>query len=325
MTLPLAAAASAFAGGRPAARGPAHPVSLLTLPVFVLLLVFAIRYREGSPANRQHRAERNVKLEVVLGADPVRAEPGVLRLGGQALLRRAQCRPPGALEIYVRRQAVDVEVRSTRTASARSTSCTCRSAQPVRLVMTSQDVIHSFFVPAFRHQAGRPAGALHRRSGSTPTSPACSVCSAPSSAAPTIRAMGGQRRDHDARATTRAGSQRQRRPTDARARRASAVPQLGCSGCHGATASGARAAARTASTAARCRSPTASVVIADEHYIRDCILLPQKDVAAGYEPIMPTFAGQLDEDDLLELDRLHQVARPPTPGGAAMSTARMPR
>ena len=35
-------------------------------------------------------------------------------------------------------------------ASARSTSCTCPSARPVRLVMTSQDVIHSFFVPAFR-------------------------------------------------------------------------------------------------------------------------------------------------------------------------------
>ena len=36
------------------------------------------------------------------------------------------------------------------TAGARSTSCTCRSASRCALVMTSQDVIHSFFVPAFR-------------------------------------------------------------------------------------------------------------------------------------------------------------------------------
>ena len=39
---------------------------------------------------------------------------------------------------------------NTRTGSARSTTCTFRSAEPVKLTMTSQDVIHSFFVPAFR-------------------------------------------------------------------------------------------------------------------------------------------------------------------------------
>ena len=34
--------------------------------------------------------------------------------------------------------------------SARSTSCTCPVGRPVRLTMTSQDVIHSFYIPAFR-------------------------------------------------------------------------------------------------------------------------------------------------------------------------------
>ena len=37
--------------------------------------------------------------------------------------------------------------------SARSTSCTCRWARDVKMVMSSQDVIHSFFVPAFRVKA----------------------------------------------------------------------------------------------------------------------------------------------------------------------------
>ena len=44
-----------------------------------------------------------------------------------------------------------------------------------------------------------------------------------------------------------------------------------------------------------------SVVTADEQYIRDSILLPQKQIAAGYPPIMPTFANQLSEDDVLQL------------------------
>jgi cytochrome c oxidase subunit 2 len=43
------------------------------------------------------------------------------------------------------------------------------------------------------------------------------------------------------------------------------------------------------------------VVKADEGYIRDSILLPQADVAAGYEPLMPTFAGRLSEEEVVEL------------------------
>ena len=43
------------------------------------------------------------------------------------------------------------------------------------------------------------------------------------------------------------------------------------------------------------------VVIADERYIRDSILLPSRDVAAGYPPIMPSFRGVATEDDLIKL------------------------
>ena len=44
-----------------------------------------------------------------------------------------------------------------------------------------------------------------------------------------------------------------------------------------------------------------SVVTADERYLRDAILLPRKEVAAGYAPIMPSFAGRIAEEDLLDL------------------------
>ena len=40
---------------------------------------------------------------------------------------------------------------------------------------------------------------------------------------------------------------------------------------------------------------------ADERYIRDSILIPTAKVVAGYEPIMPTFQGQVSEEELLEL------------------------
>jgi cytochrome c oxidase subunit 2 len=35
--------------------------------------------------------------------------------------------------------------------------------------------------------------------------------------------------------------------------------------------------------------------------LRDCILLPRTQTVAGYPPIMPSFSGQLGEDDLDKL------------------------
>jgi cytochrome c oxidase subunit II len=43
------------------------------------------------------------------------------------------------------------------------------------------------------------------------------------------------------------------------------------------------------------------VIVADEGYIRDSILLPRKHVAAGYRPIMPTFEGRITEERLVQL------------------------
>ena len=42
-------------------------------------------------------------------------------------------------------------------------------------------------------------------------------------------------------------------------------------------------------------------VTADERYIRDSILLPKSQVVAGYEPVMPSFQGQISEPDLLKI------------------------
>ena len=42
-------------------------------------------------------------------------------------------------------------------------------------------------------------------------------------------------------------------------------------------------------------------VVADRQYIMDSILLPKKQVVAGYPPIMPSFAGQISEEDLMKL------------------------
>jgi cytochrome c oxidase subunit 2 len=74
----------------------------------------------------------------------------------------------------------------------------------------------------------------------------------------------------------------------------------GCSGCHGPAAT-VHAPPLEGLYGAPVPLADGSVVVADAQYIRDSILLPQTQVAAGYPRIMPTFAGQLDEEDVLKL------------------------
>jgi cytochrome c oxidase subunit 2 len=75
---------------------------------------------------------------------------------------------------------------------------------------------------------------------------------------------------------------------------------FGCSGCHGANAS-----VHAPNLAGLYGKPVpladGTTTVADERYIRDSILLPRREVAAGYEPIMPSFAGQIGEDEILDL------------------------
>jgi cytochrome c oxidase subunit 2 len=42
-------------------------------------------------------------------------------------------------------------------------------------------------------------------------------------------------------------------------------------------------------------------LVAGDNYIRDSILLPKKDVVAGFAPVMPSFAGQVSEEDIQAL------------------------
>jgi cytochrome c oxidase subunit 2 len=75
---------------------------------------------------------------------------------------------------------------------------------------------------------------------------------------------------------------------------------LGCSGCH---SPGANVHAPSLEGVWGRPVPLSNgqVVMADRRYIRDSILEPEKDVAAGYRPIMPSFRGRVSEDDIIKL------------------------
>ena len=55
-------------------------------------------------------------------------------------------------------------------------------------------------------------------------------------------------------------------------------------------------------------------VVADENYIRESILNPQAKIVQGFGPIMPTFQGQVSEEDLLKLLAYIKSLTPPPKG-----------
>jgi cytochrome c oxidase subunit 2 len=58
---------------------------------------------------------------------------------------------------------------------------------------------------------------------------------------------------------------------------------------------------------------------ADENYIRESILNPQAKVVKGFQPLMPTFQGQVSEDDLMKL--LAYIKTLTKPGAPASTPA----
>ncbi len=42
-------------------------------------------------------------------------------------------------------------------------------------------------------------------------------------------------------------------------------------------------------------------MVADEGYLRESILNPAAKIVAGYQPIMPTYKGQISEENVLRL------------------------
>ena len=65
------------------------------------------------------------------------------------------------------------------------------------------------------------------------------------------------------------------------------------------------------------------VVIADDKYIRDSILLPGSQIAAGYANVMPSFAGHVSEEQLLQIIAyIKSLGRQATTGGNEMNRIR---
>jgi len=270
---------------------------LIPLLVMALVAIIVIRYRRGSTVHRGELPPA-LKHEVELGwtAATLFLFLFIFWWADTAHLE-ALTPPANALEIHV--VGKQWMWRFQHPNGAREIDTLHVPAQtPVRLAMTSEDVIHDLYLPALRlKQDILPGRTTFLWFTATKTGTFWLTCAE----------FCGT--DH-----SRMGGKLVIMPPDEYARWSAAQPQgddlahqgealfrtLGCSGCHAPGAS-VRAPDLHGVYGRLVHLADGRTVKADEAYLRDSILLPRKDVVAGFDPIMPSFAGVATEGDLIKL------------------------
>jgi cytochrome c oxidase subunit 2 len=267
---------------------------LICIAIFTCIVIFCVRYRRRPGNEFGQRVTRTAPIEIAWTIIPLMLAMVPFVWGARLYLDEAQP-PPDSMEIYVvakqwmwKAQQPDgqAEIDALHVPQGRS----------VKLTMTSQDVIHSFSVPAFRLKADVLPGRFTTlwfqptQVGEYPLycSEYCGTDHAHMVGSVTVM------RSADYAAWLTSGATAGNSPA---AMGRELFQRYSCVDCH--------ATGRAPNLQGVFGQPVllsdGSTVIADENYIRESILAPSAKVVNGYQPIMPSFAGQLGDDDLINL------------------------
>jgi cytochrome c oxidase subunit 2 len=277
--------------------------ALIAVSVVIVVLVvgavvtFAVRYRQGSRAKRGS-LPKFFSREVEVGWTAATLFAFLFFFWWAGSSQLSELAPPkDAMEVHVVARQWMWKLEHPNGAREINT-LHVPLGEPVKLVMTSQDVIHSFFVPAFRMKEDVLPG-RYTETWFRATKPG------------TFHLLCAEFCGTDHSRMT--GEVVVMQP-DAYARWARAQPQgddlgregaalfvsLGCSGCH-AVGSAVHAPGLAGLYGGPVQLADGRTVTADDAYLRDSILQPRRDIVAGYEPVMPSFAGQIDDGAIVRL------------------------
>ena len=269
---------------------------LITLGVYVAIIAFTIRYRRRSPDEVPQQTKGSTRLEIIWTAIPS-ALALVVFFWGANLYFQISRPPDDTMEVYViGRQWMWKFVHASGREEINELHVPVNTN--IKLTMTSQDVIHDVFVPDFRVKADViPERYTTEWFNATQLGQHHLFCS---------QYCGTNHAEMLAWVYVLSKADFQNWQGVIPVTGGSGAPgeqlfqSLGCAGCHHPDGSG-RGPSLVGVFGSQVHLSDGSTVVADENYIRESVLNPNAKVVAGYEPIMPTFQGQLDADQLLQL------------------------
>ena len=300
-----------------APRVDALYLSLVGLAAFFSILIagliifFAIKYRRRSPREIGRNIHESNMLEITWTVIPLMITMVIFVWGAKIFF--AMSTPPAeTLNIYVvgkqwmwKFQHLDGqrEINELHVPAGRD----------VKLIATSEDVIHDFFVPDFRVKADVIPGRyvtiwLHATKPGRYRLFCAEYCGTKHSG------MTGEVIVMDApqyQAWLSGGASQQTLTEEGQ----QLFSDLACITCHRSDLQG-RGPVLEGVFGTAVTLMNGQKVMADEAYVRESILNPAAKIVAGYQPIMPTFQGQVSEEQLLALvEYVKSLPRPaPRPG-----------
>ncbi len=265
-----------------------------TLLISALIVGFAVKYRRSRrPAADQ--TVSNLKLEMLWIVIPLVLVLVAFTWGAQLFVDYSSP-PPGARTVYVIGKQWMWKVYHPEGHMENNQLHVARG-RPVRLTLMSDDVIHSFFVPAFRVKRDAVPG-MYTTLWFEPTRTGRFDLYCAEYCGTNHSRMIGEIVVLEPEAFEQWLSEGEDIPLAEQGRRVFA--QFGCGDCHSAT-SGKRGPALDDLFGRRVQLASGETVLADENYIRESILNPARRLVAGYEELMPTYERQLDEESVIAL------------------------
>ena len=292
--------------------------AFMSAAIFIMILVFAARYRRR-PGVEAEQIEGSNALELTWSVVPL-AIFMVIFVWGAVIYFQERTPPRGATEVYVvakqwmwklQHEEGHREINELHVPVGRD----------VKMIMTSQDVIHSFYVPAFRIKQDVLPGRyttfwFHATKSGTYHLFCAEYCGTQHSGMiGQVVVMEPAQYEAWLSGGGAAGS--------LASTGQSLFQQLGCSTCHRSDVQD-----RGPSLIGVFGKPVlledGRTVIADENYIRESILSPGAKVVRGFKPIMPVFQGLISEEQLNALVAYIKSLNQPPSRTAGVATALPP-
>ena len=267
---------------------------VFTVGIVAAILFFAIKWREKDRFATPDEIHGSMALETTWSVIPFIISMTIF-LGGAVIYYNQYTPPADAMEVYVVGKQWMWKFQHG-TGQREINELHIPVGRKVKLTMTTEDVLHDVYIPAFRTKADVVPG-RYSYIWFEATKPGKYHLYCAEYCGLNHSGMGGwvyvmEQRDFDNWLSGTTSSQ-----TPVQAGKELFDTKLGCASCHagGANQRGAKLEGLFNTDV---KLADGSTVKADEQYIRNSILNPGSQIVEGYQPIMPTFKGQVTEEQL---------------------------
>jgi|CXWL01.1.fsa_nt_gi cytochrome c oxidase subunit 2 len=293
--------------------------AFFSLLIAVAVVYLAVRYHRQHPDQVGHAEHENATLELVWSIIPLAIVIGLFFWGAKVYFTLGTP-PDDAVTYYVTGKQWMWKIQHPE-GNREINELHVPVGQAVKLVLASEDVLHAFYVPEFRIKMDAVPGRYRTMWFEATKVGTFHLFCAEYCGAEHSRMIGKivvmSPPEYEA---WLAGGKPDKTMA---ASGADLFNSLACNTCHRPDSS-ARAPQLVGLYGSTVAFLDGGTSLVDDNYVRESILDPAKHIVVGYNPIMPTFRGQVTEEELHQLLLYIKSLGPAaggTPAAAASQTA----